>query len=65
MGDIIIIFKSKEIQMSRNKEYRCNVIFSDGRQARTVVIEAINPPEARDIAERQFGGRCTSANQCG
>ena len=51
--------------MSRNKEFRCNVIFNDGRPARTVMIEAINPPEARDIAERQFGGRCTSANQCG
>jgi hypothetical protein len=51
--------------MSRDKKFRCNVIFTDGRQARTVMIEAVNPPEARDIAERQFGGRCTSANQVG
>ena len=51
--------------MSRNKTFKCNIVFSDGRPARTVDIDAVNPPEARDIAERQFGGRCTSANQRG
>lgn len=50
--------------MSRNKQFRCNIIFNGGRPARTVIVEAVNPPEARDIAERQYGGRCTSANQC-
>ena len=51
--------------MSRDRKFRCNIVFSDGRPARTVVLEALNPIEARDIAERQYGGRCSSANQCG
>jgi len=49
--------------MSRDRKFRCNIVFSDGRQARTVIVEGVNPPEARDIAERQYGGRCTAANQ--
>lgn len=49
---------------SRNKSFKCNIIFTGtGRPARTVIVEALNPPEARDIAERQYGGKCTSANQ--
>lgn len=48
---------------NRNKKFKCNIVFHDGRPARTQIVEAINPPEARDIAERQFGGRCTAANQ--
>ena len=46
------------------KEFKCNIIFNDGRPARQVIVEAVNPIEARDIASRQFGGTCTSANQC-
>ena len=49
---------------SRNKKYRCNIIFTGtGRPARREIIEALNPPEAREIAERIYGGKCTSANQ--
>ena len=51
--------------MGRNKTFKCNVVFQDGRPSRFVMIEAVNPPEARDIAERQYGGRCTGANQVG
>ena len=47
------------------KEYRCNIIFDNGIPARQEIIEAVNPNQARDIAERRFGGRCGSANLVG
>ena len=53
-------------QMSNNlKEYRCNIIFDNGIPARQEIIEAVNPIQARELAERRFGGRCGSANQVG
>ena len=50
---------------SNDKQYRCNIVYKDGNPARTEIIEANNPPQARQFAEARFGGRCTSANQCG
>ena len=48
---------------SRNKRFRCNITFpGKGRPARTEIIEALNPPEARELAELRFGGKCTSPN---
>ena len=30
--------------------------------AETVLVDAVNPPKAKMIAERQYGGRATSCN---
>jgi len=51
--------------MASNKKFRCNVIYGDGNPAEQVIIEANNPPQARKFAELRYGGKCTSANQCG
>ena len=48
-----------------NKTFKCNIVFNDGNPAITELIEANNPPQAKKFAEARFGGRCTSANQCG
>ena len=50
--------------MPRNKQFRCNIVYNDGNPAEQVIIEANNPPQARDFAEARYpGGRCTAANQ--
>ena len=47
-----------------DKTFKCNIVFNNGTPAKTVLIEATNPPQARDFAEARYpGGRCTSANQ--
>ena len=46
-----------------NKTFKCTIIFNDGNPAVQELIEANNPPQAREFAERRFGGRCTAANQ--
>jgi len=46
-----------------NKTYKCTMIFK-GNPAQKVMIEANNPPQARQFAEARYpGGKCTSANQ--
>ena len=46
------------------KQFKCTVIFSNGNPAIEPIIEANNPPQARDFAEARYpGGRCTAANQ--
>ena len=47
-----------------NKQFKCTVIFNNGNPAQEPIIEANNPPQAREFAEARFpGGRCTAANQ--
>ncbi len=47
-----------------NKTFKCNVIFKDGNPAQTVLIEANNPPQAREFAEGRYpGGTARGANQ--
>ena len=46
-----------------NKKFRCQIIFT-GATAQSVIIEAVNPPQAKQFAEARYpGGRCVSANQ--
>ena len=45
------------------KTYRCNIIFKDGNPAQKQIVEANNQRQARDFAERRYGGECTSANE--
>ena len=45
--------------------FKCVITYNNGTPARTEIITAVNPPQAKDIAERQFGGKCRAANQCG
>ena len=46
-------------------KFQCVVKVSPGVAAQTFIIEAVNPPQARQIAEAQTGGQCLSANQLG
>ena len=45
------------------KTYLCNIIFRDGTPSMKEEIEARNQRQARDFAERRYGGECTSANE--
>jgi len=45
------------------KTYRCVITFKDGNPPIREIVEANNPPQAREFAERRFGGQCKSANQ--
>ena len=51
--------------MARDKEFKCNMIYGGGVPSEQIIVEALNPPEARRRAEARYGGKCTSANQCG
>ena len=44
-------------------KFKCVVKVSQNVCAQTFIIEAVNPPQARQIAEAQTGGKCLSANQ--
>ena len=45
------------------KKYKCNITFK-GNPAIREIIEANNPPQAKQFAEARYpGGTCTSANQ--
>ena len=46
-----------------NKVFKCTIIFNDGNPAVQELIEANNPPQARNFAERRYGGKCVAANQ--
>ena len=49
---------------SNLKTFKVNVMFNDGTGARFEYIEAVNPPQARMIAESRFGdARIGSVNQ--
>ena len=48
-----------------NKQFKCTVIFTDGNPAIQPIIEANNPPQAKQFAEARYGGRCCAANQVG
>ena len=46
-----------------NKKFKCQIIFT-GQNAQSVIVEAVNPPQAKQFAEARYpGGRCVSANQ--
>ena len=48
-----------------DKKFKCQIIFNNGTPAKQVIIEAVNPPQARDFAEARYpGGKCVAANQC-
>ena len=47
------------------KQFKCTVIFSDGNPAIQPIVEANNPPQARQFAEARYGGTCRAANQVG
>ena len=47
-----------------NKTYKVTVTFKGGNPAQQVLIEANNPPQARDFAEARYpGGTAHGANQ--
>ena len=50
---------------SNLKTFKVNVMFNDGTGARFEYIEAVNPPQARAIAEARFPATATigSVNQ--
>ena len=52
---------------SNLKTFKVNVMFNDGTGSRFEFIEAVNPPQARAIAEARFPATATigSVNQCG
>ena len=45
------------------KMFKTTIIYRDGTPARKELIEATNMRQARDFAERRYGGECTSANE--
>ena len=47
----------------QTQKFKCVVKVSEGVCAQEFIIEAVNPPQARQIAEAQTGGKCLSANQ--
>ena len=47
------------------RKFKCVVKVTPGICAQTFIIEAVNAPQARQIAEAQTGGQCLSANQMG
>ncbi len=51
--------------MASLKTFKVNVMFNDGTGSRFEYIEAVNPPQARAIAESRFPGSATigSVNQ--
>lgn len=47
-----------------NKTFKVTMTFSDGKPGRKVIIEdCLNAPEAKERAERIYGGTAWSANQ--
>ena len=53
------------IMANGHKTYKCVIRFpGSGNPAITEIIEANNPPQARQFAEARFpGGKCSAANQ--
>ena len=46
------------------KQFKCTVTFTNGNPAIQPIIEANNPPQAREFAEARYpGGTCRAANQ--
>jgi len=46
------------------KSFEVNLRFpGTGRPADKVIVEAINPPEAKERAERQYGGQAGGCRQ--
>ncbi len=58
------ILKCK-LMATTTKIYKVNVMFKDGSGPRFEYIEAVNPPQARAIAENRFAGvaKIGSVNQ--
>lgn len=49
-----------------NKTYKVTVTFpGTGNPAQQVLVEANNPPQARQFAESRYGGKAHGANQVG
>ena len=48
-----------------NKTFKCTMIYGGGNPGTIELVEANNPPQARQRAEARYGGKCTAANQCG
>ena len=47
-----------------NKTYKVTITFNNGNPAQQVLIEANNPPQARDFAEGRYpGGTARGVNQ--
>ena len=46
-----------------NKTYKVTVTYTDGNPAQQVLIEANNPPQAKQFAEARYGGTARGANQ--
>ena len=47
-----------------NKNYKVTITFENGNPSRQVMVEANNPPEAKEFAEARYrGGTARGANQ--
>ena len=47
------------------RKFKCVVKVTPGICAQTFIFEAVNVPQARQIAEASTGGTCLSCNQVG